>query len=509
MSVGESNNMNRLLFSAALAVCLASSASAQDGGSDDKVVHLLNRITFGPSPGDIDRVKSIGIKGFIEEQLNPAKIPESPEILDMVAAIPTAKQSNEELIRQLRERRKADQDAQKAAGSDGVKDAVQKTSGYLGALRQQYVATKLARYIESPRQLQEVMTEFWFNHFNVCMAKGMDTILIDSYENQAIRPNALGKFRDLVEATCHHPAMLFYLDNWQNTAPNSPGARGQHTGLNENYARELMELHTLGVDGGYTQKDVIELARILTGLGIAAPEQIQRSNLQPIGNLGAYFASNRHDFGEKVLLGHSIRGSGAGEIQEALDLLIRHPSTAHHISYQLAQYFVCDNPPASLVNKLSERFTASDGDIKAVLRELFSSKEFWDPQYENAKFKSPVRYVVSTMRASGTRPEDYRPTQQFLKLQGEQVFGCLTPDGYKNTKEAWLNPDGLLRRINFATAAAAGKLPGANSQPVDYQKLSETINGGKFSEHTTSVISKAPPPLKAAVLLGSPEFMRY
>jgi uncharacterized protein (DUF1800 family) len=400
------------------------------------------------------------------------------------------------------------------AGNNADKDQVKQIRGFYKQLRQTDIATKLARCTESPKQLQEVMTEFWFNHFNVFLNKGIDTILVDSYENQAIRPNALGNFRNLVEATCHHPAMLFYLDNWENTAPDSPGARGRFKGLNENYARELMELHTLGVDGGYTQKDVTELARVLTGLSIAAPQQLQqarngRFQMQPVGHEGAYFYPQRHDFGEKVVLGRRIKGTGEGEIEECIDMLVHQPATAHHISYQLAQYFVCDNPPDALVNKLAAKFTQTDGDIKSVLRELFYSKEFWDPQYENAKYKTPLRFVVSTLRASGTHLDNYTPVDGFLKMQGEPLYGCITPDGYKNTKAAWLNPDGLIRRINFATAVAAGKLPGVTMDPPEYRQLGATISGSKFSTHTVAVVAKAPDQMKSAVVLGSPEFMHY
>jgi len=511
--------MKFLVYATASMLCLTSTALAQPGAVVDQsqAVHLLNRVTFGPSPGDIDRVKSMGLRAYIEQQLNPAQLAEAPSVLDLEANSSTNKKSNEDLISEFQEMRKKIALAKKADKADGdatKNPEIKQMAGFYKSLRQQDINTKLARCTESPRQLQEVMTEFWFNHFNVFLNKGLDTILVDSYENQAIRPNALGNFRDLVEATCHHPAMLFYLDNWENTAPDSPGSKGRFKGLNENYARELMELHTLGVDGGYSQKDVTELARVLTGLSIGTAKQMEqarmgRIQMQPVGNFGAYFYPQRHDFGDKVVLGRRIKGSGEGEIEECVDMLVRSPATAHHISYQLAQYFVCDNPPDSLVNKLSSRFTQTNGDIKSVLRELFYSKEFWDPAYENAKYKTPLRFVVSTLRASGTHLQSYSPVDQFLRMQGEPLYGCITPDGYKNTKEAWLNPDGLLRRINFATAVAAGKLPGAADQIPEYRQLGATISGSKFSTHTVAVVAKAPDGMKSAVVLGSPEFMHY
>jgi uncharacterized protein (DUF1800 family) len=367
------------------------------------------------------------------------------------------------------------------------------------------------------------MTDFWYNHFNVYTGKGLDRVLCGPYEEQAIRPYVLGHFRDILGATCHHPAMLFYLDNWQNTAPREnretafakgPGGKGlggknRPTGLNENYARELMELHTLGVDGGYSQKDVIELARILTGLGLAGPRYNRNPNLEQVGTFGAVFDKSRHDFTAKTLLGHRIDGSGEGEIEQALDLLARQPATAHHIAFQLAQYFVADSPPPQLVNKLSQRFTQTDGNIKDVMQTLLSSEEFWSPKYEHSKYKSPFRYVISTLRATGNEPQRLDVLNQFLQSQGQPIYGCLTPDGYKNTKDAWMNPDALVRRINFATAIGSGQLPGFNAEPPEYRTLGATISAGKFTPQTVATIAKQPEELRSALLIGSPEFMRY
>ena len=275
---------------------------------------------------------------------------------------------------------------------------------------------------------------------------------------------------------------------------NPNGVNGQARkvgGLNENYARELMELHTLGVDGGYTQKDVNELARVLTGLSL------------PSKGYWGQFYPGRHDQGEKVVLGHKIKASGAGEIEEALDLLARHPSTAHHISFALAQYFVADQPPKALVDRMAKRFSESNGDIKAVLTTLFESPEFFDGQYQNNKYKSPLRYAVSSLRASGGRPQRYESIFSFLKLQGQPLYACLTPDGYKNTKDAWLNSDALLKRINFATAVGSA----GNIQA--YDQVLRTVNGGQLSSRTSAVIDKSGEQFKTALLLGSPEFMSY
>ncbi len=503
--------MKKLCYLLILSISIANfgmikpGACSPMGDQDEKAVHLLNRITFGPRPGDIDRVQEMGLQAFLNEQLSPASIQESPAVTEMEEGNATAQKTPIQLINAYKNFKKNQQEAKRAQAQGD--EEVKKLENPFKEMNQQFLATKLTRDVESPRQLQEVMTEFWFNHFNVCITKGLDRVLVGPYEEQAIRPFALGKFRDLLGATCHHPAMLFYLDNWQNTAPQSRGARGKFNGLNENYARELMELHTLGVNGGYSQKDVTELARVLTGLGIAGGRQARR--LEPIGPFGAYFDQNRHDFGTKVILGTSVPGAGEREIEYALDLLARHPSTAHHIGYQLAQYFVSDDPPASLVNKLATCFTRTDGDITAVLRELFNSSEFWDKHYVNAKYKTPLRYAVSALRASDAHPTDYKPVVQFLRLQGEPLYAHLTPDGYKNTKDAWLSPDALVNRINFATALTSAKLPAVLPDAPGYKQLSDTISNGEFSKHTTATVAKAPAALKSAVLLGSPEFMYY
>jgi uncharacterized protein (DUF1800 family) len=506
--------MKKLCYSLILSLSIANSGIFTSGScsqladGDEKVVHLLNRMTFGARPGDIARVKQMGQQAFINEQLSPSSLKESAEVADMEAANPASHKTPIQLInayKNFKKNQKEQQAIKKAQGDTG--EELKKLENPFKEMDQQFIATKLARDTESPRQLQEVMTEFWFNHFNVCITKGLDRVLVGPYEQQAIRPFALGKFRDLLGATCQHPAMLFYLDNWQNTAPQSRGAQGKFNGLNENYARELMELHTLGVNGGYTQKDVTELARVLTGLGIAGPRQARR--LQPIGPFGAYFDQNRHDFSTKVILGTTISGSGEQEIEQALDMLARHPSTAHHISYQLAQYFVSDEPPVSLVNKLSACFTRTDGDITAVLRELFSSSEFWDKHYLNAKYKTPLRYAVSALRASDAHPTNYKPIVQFLRLQGEPVYAHLTPDGYKNTEDAWLSPDSLVSRINFATALSSAKMPAVLPEAPEYTQLSATISNGQFSKRTKATLAKAPMALKSAVLLGSPDFMHY
>ena len=462
--------------------------------ADSKVLHVLNRLSFGPRPGDIETVKSQGIEAYIQSQLKPNSIAQPQSLSEQLARLETLQMSPVQLIRDYRQRPRQNQQQQQLT-PEMLMAARQKSRQIL----QQAIQGRLLNAVESPRQLQEVMVDFWYSHFNVFSRKGLDRFLVGSYEQQAIRPSTLGKFRTLLESTAQHPAMLFYLDNWQNTAPNSPGAKGRYKGLNENYARELMELHTLGVNGGYSQQDVITLARILTGWGFPRPRQGAATPS------GFYFDASRHDSSDKVFLGQTIKGGGIEEGEQALDILARHPATARHISYKLAQYFVADEPPASLVDQLTKRFLDTDGDISAVLNTLFHSSEFLNPKYYNAKFKTPYQYVISAIRSTDTKVQNFRPVFDFLTQMGMPPYGCQTPDGYKNTEEAWLNPDSLLRRINFTTALASGRFSGGST--VDAQQLGKTL-GNNFSSKTMQVIEANSEKMKATLMLGSPEFMR-
>ncbi len=488
--------------------------------TDSDACYLLNRLTFGTRPGELQALKSMGFTAFINQQLHPNTITESPAITAYLSSEPDLTASPIELfmnygppaVTALQNRSANSNDA------DIKKEAMKIIREKERDLFEKESTLRIMRALYSPKQLQEVMTDFWFSHFNVYAQKGLDRFLVGVYEDKAIRPYALGKFRDLLGATCHHAAMLFYLDNWQNSVPPNnvatainPGAasppKGRFSGLNENYARELMELHTLGVDGGYTQQDVIQLAKVLTGLGL--PPQGRRAlpaNVDPI--MGDYFDARRHDYSDKILLGHPIKGSGANEIEQALDILASQPATAHHISYQLAQYFVADKPPESLVKKLAARYMQTGGDIRAMLSDLFTSTEFWDPRYRYAKYKNPFRYTISVLRATYAQPTNYKVIMGFLRQQGMPIYGCLTPDGYKNTRDAWLNSDTLLKRIGFATGIGLGRMPQVCVQPPDYTVVG-TVFGATLSANTVRVIKKAPPQLKLSLLLGSPEFMFY
>jgi uncharacterized protein (DUF1800 family) len=493
---------------------------------DQRAVHVLNRLAFGPSPGDMEHFKSIGVEKYIEEQLSPKSIALPESLVSQLDTLSTLRLRPAELF--------VEYGPPSYRGMQGDKAAIQKARQRARVIVDEAVQARLLRAVESPRQLEEVMVNFWFNHFNVFAQKGLDHLWIGSYESEAIRPYVLGRFRDLLGATAKDPAMLFYLDNWQNTAPDSPGARGNFKGLNENYARELMELHTLGVDGGYTQQDVITLARILTGWGFRRPGQPQQArvalNAENFSNFNVfYFDPNRHDFSTKVFLGHTIKGSGVEEGEEALDILAQHPSTARHLSYELAQYSVSDQPPKSLVDRLSREYLNTRGDIRSVLKVLFHSPEFWDTQYFGKKFKTPYEYVISAVRAAGTPVTNTRPLYGMMAQLGMPLYMCQTPDGYKNTEEAWLNPNAMTQRINFAMAVAAGRLPvsqlppnrmeqmgeakrtPANNQiarvePVDAATLIRVV-GPVLSEETKAAVETSPAAFQAPMILGSPGFM--
>lgn len=559
--------------------------TARAATEEEKIRHLLNRITYGPGPDEIERVKQIGIDAYLDEQLNPQNIPQaeiitrglskSPALKDsparlfmqygrpaFVAFAKMAKdgkvgrfaqaQNEGEMANQIDGEMETRAGAWRAKGlangrvggemshrnhgelakgsplleqvganvAKGQKDLAAKKE-LQSMVRDSYkdlygqvTDARLMRAVYSPRQFEEVMTDFWFNHFNVSIDKGLDHLWVGSYEEQAIRPHVLGRFRDLLGSTAHHACMLFYLDNWQNTAPktvpaNGPMAkRNKFSGLNENYARELMELHTLGVDGGYTQKDVQELARVLTGWGIVSERSIRRNPQGMDDRFGFNFDRNRHDFGDKVLLGTTIKGKGEAEVEEALDILAKHPSTAKHVSYQLAQYFVADQPPASLVDKMASTFTSTGGDIKAVMKSMLASNEFWDTRCYDAKFKTPYRYLISTLRASGATLNNSQPLLGFLRLQGMPLYQCQTPDGYKNTETAWLNSSTLLQRINFATALGSGRLPAAQIPNARPEQLMQ-IAGVQEGSATANVVTAAPRQLKLSLLMGSPEFMKH
>ncbi len=468
-----------------------------DAATGDAALHALNRLGFGATPGEVEQVRAMGVDHWITAQLTPARIPENPVLVRQLSTLTTLKEPTTALYLQfqgLRRQEKTDPDAKKATNEMAKTVLTEAQSAHL------------LRDVESNRQFQEVLVGFWYNHFNVFAGKGLDRIWVGSFENNAIRPYVFGRFRDLLEATARHPAMLFYLDNWQNTAPGSPGARGKEDGLNENYARELMELHTLGVDGGYSQEDVTELARILTGWGLQ-----QRGGKGIPGDNSFVFDPSRHDYSDKSFLGYRVTGKGPAEVEAALGVLAASPKTAAHLSYELAQYFVSDQPDPGLVASMANAYMTSGGNLTAVYRAMIENPAFWAAPAVKAKFKTPLEYVVSSVRASGEPIENTQPLIGNLQQLGMPIYGYETPDGYKMTEAAWLSPDGLARRLSFATALSTGKLPldpgdPGKAGPVAEQSVRSAL-GGAVSPETNAADAATDQPLKAAVLLGSPDFM--
>jgi uncharacterized protein (DUF1800 family) len=668
---------------AAETTAAAPSAQIED---DKRIVHALNRFTFGIRPGDVERVRSIGMDKWFDEQLHPEKIDDSavearlapfrtlkmstkemvenfppPQVLKAIengrmsmpsdpgkravyesrmAAYQQRQQNKEDkggaganaglnnldqaapdmkpateskttagpknspaemrldpndppLTAEQRKQQKQREDAMYADLDsdlllqmppearykailkmsaeerldlaktykgpramqlvDGMKpeqretvEAIVQPQAVLGELAE----AKLLRAIYSDRQLEEVMSDFWFNHFNVFIGKGPDRYMINAYERDVIRPHAMGKFKDILAATAKSPAMLFYLDNWQSVGPDSelavygpqrrgarrgrfarprPQAKNRPSGLNENYAREIMELHTLGVDGGYTQKDVTELAKVLTGWSIEQPQ------------LGGSFRFNEraHEPGAKYILGHKIGEHGEKEGEEMLDILAHHPATAKFISRKLAMRFVSDNPPQSLVDRMAETFMKKDGDTREVLRTLFHSPEFWAADAYRAKLKTPFEFVASAARVSGADIQNALPLVATLNRMGMPLYAMQPPTGYSMKAEAWVNSSALLNRMNFALQLGSGKLPGTSLDPqvlihgpapedsvAALSALEQSILAGDVSAQTHAVMQKQlnDPQISqrklddmdkkpnygaiAGLIMGSPEFQR-
>jgi uncharacterized protein (DUF1800 family) len=631
-----------------------------------RAVHALNRLTFGPRPGDVERVTQIGVDKWIDLQLHPDKIDDSAldarlapfrtlrmgtkeivenfppdqlikQIADGKASLPqdptkravyeaqlqryqdkqerkdkaaaaaeticrdgacpvsadSSQPAGPEQMRRREERRHANLKTQelldlppgermkeilemspedrqtiattaKGAKADALlegmspqqRETMQALNNPEQVVVNELTQAKLLRATYSERQLDEVMTDFWFNHFNVFVNKGADRYLLTSYERAAIRPHVLGKFEDLLVATAKSPAMLFYLDNWLSVGPDSETALGiapqrpkrrgygpgpqNHprgkgrpaSGLNENYGRELMELHTLSVNGGYSQKDVTEVAKVFTGWTIE----------QPIRGATFRFEPRMHEPGNKIVLGHRIKQNGEKEGLEVLHLLAHNPQTAHFISQKLAMRFVSDDPPAALVDRMTHTFLKKDGDIREVLRTMFKSPEFWSPDTYRAKVKTPLEFVVSAVRASGAEVDDARALAGTLNNMGMMPYGMMPPTGYSMKADAWVNSSALLARMNFALGLAAGKIRGVKvdtanlaagapaEAPTDAPQalvtLENSLLSGDISKQTHDTISKQledpkisqrrlddpkRPPNVAAItglILGSPEFQR-
>ena len=524
-----------------VAVVAISMSAATFPKDDAAIVHVLNRTGFGPRPGDVERVRAIGIQRYIEEQLRPDRIADAA-MATRLSGLTTITLSSRQIadqyeLPQLEARKQKKQEAKDGDAPAGdakqpPDPAQQRANSVVVELAEQ----KLLRAVYSERQLQELLTDFWFNHFNVDARKGADRFLLTEYERDTIRPRVLGKFRDLLGATAKSPAMLFYLDNWMSADPNGPHqpdtmarprfARGRFgdpmmmpprnrdaapnknaasgrapKGLNENYGRELMELHTLGVDGGYTQKDVTEVARALTGWTIERPRQ----------GGGFVFNARLHDPGQKVVLGHVIKaGGGESDGEQVLDILARHPSTATFIATKLARRFVSDTPPAALIERVAARFRETDGDLREVTRAVLTSPEFLSPAPYRVKVKTPFEFVASALRATGASVEDARPLIRELQQLGMPLYMCQPPTGYKDTGDAWVNTGALVSRMNLALRLANGQLRGTSvtalQSPVDSL---EPLLGGGLSDTTRATIAKATDaPQMTALTLGAPEFQQ-
>ena len=460
----------------------ASSLSA-----DERIVHVLDRLGYGPRPGDVGRVRQIGLAAYIDAQLHPETIADDA-VTAALSAYPTLSMTTAELLRDYPRMVPAQAAPAPGAPRPGATGPREMSPAPARArpparILAELQAAKVLRAVASERQLQEVMVDFWFNHFNVYAQKGAARWMQTSYERDAIRPHALGRFRDLLTATARHPAMLFYLDNWlsvrEGTVIRAGPNTGQRAGLNENYARELLELHTLGVDGGYTEADVVEVARCFTGWSIDRPYAEGRFAYRP----------RAHDDGAKRVLGEVIdAGGGEGDGLRVIDLVSRHPSTARFVATKLARRFVSDDPPPALVERAAQVFLRTDGDIRQVVEAIVVSPEFFSPEARRAKVKTPLELVASAVRAVGGRlaPSGASPGDaparddgaaalaRAVGRLGQPLYEAQPPTGYADRAESWVSTGALVARMNFALALANGRYPGV---AVDPGLLARDVDG--------------------------------
>jgi uncharacterized protein (DUF1800 family) len=517
------------------------------------IVHVLSRTTFGPGPGDVERVQAIGVAAYLDRQLHPERISDEAVQSRLAALTPltiSARSYARDFYAPMVAARQQFANTQKPPsastrsgvlrgrllpvaaltlpGGDKPVSLLQQPAVTIEEVVSQrknqevfdaLQAQKLLRAVYGARQLEEVLTDFWFNHFNVDARKVEDRPLIVEYERDAIRPHVLGRFRDLLGATAKSPAMLFYLDNWLSAAPPAPPQRRPGgpsrppapkpapagRGLNENYGRELMELHTLGVDGGYTQRDVVDVARSFTGWTLRDPHD----------GTGFVFNDKMHDHGAKRVLGHTIKaGRGIQDGEQVLDLLARHPATAHFIATKLVRHFVDDDPPPQLVERAAKVFSRTDGDLREVMRTILTSREFYAAATFRAKVKTPFEYVASALRATNASITNPRSFINTIAAMGEPLYQCQPPTGYSDRASAWMNTGTLVSRLNFALGLAAN---GINAAKVDVASTDDGVNrfaasvlADDVSATTLNAIapSKAPFAVRTGLLLGSPEFQR-
>ncbi len=572
--------------------------------ADRKVLHALNRLTFGPRPGDLEIVNQKGLDAWIEQQLHPRDIAENPVLEAKLAPLDTLRMSPaelahryptpqmvkamvdgrepfpsdretryvvEKLVARVQRREAADRagqaenpdlnskvvpgpwqldDQQKEILQNGkppeqvalletmpqaeqydvldslpnnmrqklyapappdLRRKIQIFNGSVQVVNQDLSEAKLMRAVYSNRQLEEVLTDFWYNHFNVFLDKGADRYMVTTYERDVIRPHVLGHFRDLLLATAQSPAMLFFLDNWQSRGVDPKAGVRNRQGLNENYGRELMELHTLGVDGGYTQQDVTEVARCFTGWTIREPNR----------GGGFEFNDKFHDKGEKHVLGVTIpAGGGMGDGLKVLDILADNPATIHFVSKSLAIRFVSDNPSEALIGKMEKTWLKTDGDLLEVMRTMIYAPEFWDPSNFRSKIKSPFEMVVSAVRAVNGDVDFAQALTGQLNQLGEPLYRKLEPTGYSNTGQDWANSASLLARMNFGIALAKGKIAGVKVDPaqfailMDASRIERNILLTDASPEARDAIQTGLAQqqdlgaMAAGLTLGSPDFQR-
>ena len=578
--------------------------------NNQKVSHVLNRLGFGAKPGDVEKVRAMGIRNYIEQQLNPYSIPDSSinaklenfEILKMPTSEIFAKYPNPGALlramsgnsrRNQQNRNNNSMDAEKTQAEQ--RDERRQRRRKLIELYQKYdlkPANQIMRQVQSARilratyserQLEEVMVDFWANHFNVYSRKAATRWYIPSYERDVIRKNALGNFKDLVVGTAKHPAMLFYLDNFQSVSPNvnqnsrqqqrikrllnNPRARerfiqqqkargqtdeqiktrlerlktranqGNQRGINENYARELMELHTLGVNSGYTPQDIKEVARAFTGWTIfdargyrrSAANMIKgqqdRQMMRQARQLGIssdiesgtfVFVNRLHDQKPKTVLGHTVNEGGMKDGLKVIDILVSHPATAKFIAKKLAVKFVNDNPSEALINRVAKAFQTSNGDIKTTLRALFYDREFFAPENYRAKIKTPFELMISSLRALDTETKGSNALIALLSRMGEPLYGYQAPTGYPDKAQDWVNTGGLLERMNFAVALASNRIPQTNVNLKQFEASNKeqilnraisTVLNNEISAGTKSTLMKQMNQPLPEVKLGTEDMM--
>jgi len=512
----------------------------------DSALHALNRLAYGPRPGEVDAVAASGVMRWIEAQLDPERIADD-ELERLVEASAIAHYDRADLARQFAaDRQRRAQLQRQGNDEDAVRREMARRDTSDASPPRRMVAElqrlHVLRAIRSERQLYEIMVDFWLNHFNVFAGKGLDRFLIVSHVEEVIRPLALGNFADLLVATARSPAMLFYLDNAQSVSPGArPPAldramaraerRGMVSadqrerlerrfprGINENYARELLELHTLGVDGGYSQQDVQEVARILTGWSLALPQQ----------GAGYRFNEWAHDRGQKVVLGRTFpAGGGEDEGVALLRFLAAHPATRRHVSYKLCERLIADQAPDGCVDTAVDAWQRSDGDVREVVRAIVHTPDFWAPAHRSGKTKTPLEFVASAVRAVGGQPDSTPRLAQVVARLGQPLFLQSAPTGYAETQDDWVNSGALLNRMNVAMGLAAGRLPGLTFDLAELfpsgeaaavlDRIDALVFGGALSERTRQVIlaevadiadPRSARAVSLGLALGGPDFQR-